>query len=119
MIEMISTDPADRVLRLRITGKIDREDLDAVSAELETRLNTHPKLRIYAEIEELKGMSLRALMRDLRLSARHFRDVDKEAVVTDIKWIRRLARIGNVLPGVAVRRFSGHDKDEALRWISE
>lgn len=118
MIELIPDGLHDRVLGLRISGSIERPDLDAVGAVFEDKLGRHKRLRIYAEVQDLGGISPAALMEDLRLSVRHFRDVEREAIVTEAGWLEVLARAGDLLPGIAVRHFSWLEKSQALEWIN-
>jgi hypothetical protein len=119
MIELIPTVLDDRVLGMRIRGGIDRADLDTVAAAFEDKLERHARVRIYAEVEEVGGLTPAALLEDLRLSLRHFRDVEREAIVTDSGWLDLPAKAGNLLPGIEVRAFSWLDKGEALAWISD
>jgi hypothetical protein len=118
MIELIPTGPDERVLGMRISGPIERSDLDTVAAAFEDKLKHHRRLRIYAEVRDMGGITPAALIEDLRLSLRHFRDVEREAIVVDADWLALLARAGDLLPGIEVRQFSWLDKDEALAWIN-
>jgi hypothetical protein len=118
MIELIPTGPDERVLGMRISGPIERTDLDTVAAAFEEKLKRHRRLRIYAEVRDMGGITPAALMEDLRLSLRHFRDVEREAFVVDAHWLALLARAGDLLPGIEVRQFSWLEKDEALAWIN-
>jgi hypothetical protein len=118
MIEVIPTGLDDRVLGVRVTGPIERGDLDAVAAAFEEKLRRHKRLRIYAEIVDMGKVTPSALLEDLRLSMRHFRDVEREAIVADAGWLALLARAGNLVPGIEVRCFSWLDKGKALEWIN-
>lgn len=119
MIELIPTGVDDRVVGIRIRGGIDRADLDAVAAAFEDKLERHSRVRIYAEVQDLGRLSPDALLQDLRLSVRHFRDVEREAIVTDAVWLDLLAKAGNLLPGIEVRAFAWPEKGKALAWINE
>lgn len=119
MIELIPTGVDDRVLGICIRGGIDRADLDAVAAAFEDKLERHSRVRIYAEVQDLGRLSPDALLQDLRLSLRHVRDVEREAIVTDAGWLDLLAKTGNLLPGIEVRAFAWPEKGEALAWINE
>jgi len=118
MIEFISVGLEDRVLGLRIRGRIERTDLEAVTLALEDKLTRHERVRVYAEVDDLGGISPSALLADLRLGVRHYRDVDREAVVTDASWMAALAKAGNLLPGIEVRAFETKDKASAQAWIN-
>jgi hypothetical protein len=118
MIELIEAGLDEKVLAMRISGSIERRDLDLVAAALEEKLLGRTRVRIYVEIQELEGISPQALLEDLRLSLRHFRQVEREAIVTGATWLKLLARLGGLIPGIEVRQFSWIEKDEALQWIN-
>lgn len=119
MIHLIPTG-AHHVVGLRIEGKVTADDLETVVAELEGRLKAHDQVRVYAEIDELSGMTFEAFIKDLKYSVRHFRDVEREAVVTGSVWIERLVDLGGALfPSIETRHFTPERKEEALRWVRD
>ena len=119
MIEPVPI-PAGNVIGFRIEGKISGEDVSLITEEIEARLERYSKLRIYAEVDGLAGMTMKALFKDIAFSLRHFRDFEREAIVTDAAWLRQLALIGDrVVPGIEVRHFYKSERDDALQWIIE
>ena len=109
---------ADKIIALEIDGWIDAEDIDRITELIEKRLNTGEKLRIYAEVNNFSGMSLGALIKDLRFSLQHLQDFEKEAIVSDRKWLEGLAALGNTLfSGIEVKHFTPDEKDRALTWV--
>jgi hypothetical protein len=117
MIHLVPTG-AHHVVGLRIEGKITADDFQTAVAELEGRLKAHDQVRVYAEIGEISGMTLEAFIKDLKYSLRHFRDVEREAVVTDSAWIEKLVDLGGALfPSIETRHFTPERRDDALRWI--
>ena len=108
------------VVGFRISGRIEDADFDRVAALIEQTLDAHDRVRVYAEIESLDGVSLDALWKDLRFSCKHIRDVEREAVVTDKQWLANLAQISDKLfSGLEVKHFGLDQKDEARDWILE
>ena len=109
---------ADKIIALEIDGWIDAEDIDRITELIEKRLNTGEKLRIYAEVNNFSGMSLGALIKDLRFSLQHLQDFEKEAIVSDRKWLEGLAALGNTLfSGIEVKHFAPDEKERALAWV--
>ncbi|PSB08926.1 STAS/SEC14 domain-containing protein [Pleurocapsa sp. CCALA 161] len=109
---------ADQIIALEIDGWIDAEDIDRVTELIEKRLNTDEKLRIYVEVNNFSGMSLGALIKDLKFSLQHLQDFEKEAIVSDRKWLEGLAALGNTLfSGIEVKHFTPAEKDRALEWV--
>lgn len=117
MIEPIPL-PVDNVIGFRIDGKINSEDVSRIADVIEARLERHPKLRVYAEVERFSGMSVEAFLKDITFSLRHFRHFEREAIVSDAAWLKKLADIGDrMFPSIEVRHFSVSEKDKALEWI--
>jgi hypothetical protein len=68
----------DRVLGLRIKGRVEKADLDAVAMAFERKLQGYPHPRIYAEVQEMGSISPAALIENLGLSLGHFHDVERK-----------------------------------------
>jgi hypothetical protein len=109
----------DRIIGLDINGSISAEDIERVVEVIEKKFDTTSKLRIYAEISNWSGMSLGAFVKDLNFSLKHLNDFEKEAIVSDSKWLEALAALGNSLfSGIEVKHFNFKERDKALEWIS-
>ncbi|MFQ5949806.1 MAG: STAS/SEC14 domain-containing protein [Nitrospiria bacterium] len=109
---------ADNVVGFLISGKIRKEDIDRVLLVIEKKLQAHDKLRVYAEVSSIEGMAWGALLQDVRFSLKHFRDFEKEAIVSDKAWLAKLANVGDKLfPSIEVRHFPWAEKAQALEWI--
>ena len=108
----------DHIIGLEIDGWIDAEDIDRIVKIVEPRIDTGEKLRIYAEVNSWSGMSLGAFIKDLKFSLKHLKDFEKEAIVSDRKWLEALAALGNTLfSGIEVKHFTPDESDKALEWL--
>lgn len=117
MIEMVPTG-AENIIGFRLSGKFETGDFEQVTGIMEEKLKEHEKLRVYAEIENFEGMSIQAILKDIAFSLKHYRDFEKEAVVTNTSWIATLARIGDrILPIIEVKHFRSEEKEDALDWL--
>ncbi|WP_413164047.1 STAS/SEC14 domain-containing protein [Capilliphycus salinus ALCB114379] len=117
MLELIPTG-SDRVVGLHIQGKIETADFDKVIQKIENQLKFHPKLRIYAEIESLEGMSPQAVWKDLKFTFQHFHDFEREAVVSDKRWLEKWGNFSNKLfSSIEVKHFHFDQKQQALEWV--
>ena len=115
-VQLITHRP-DNIIGLDIDGWINAEDIDRIIKLVEPRLDKGERLRIYAEVNNWSGMPLGAFMKDLRFSLKHLQDFDKEAIVSDRKWLEGLAALGNTLfSGIEVKHFTP-DEDKALKWV--
>jgi hypothetical protein len=119
MIEIIPFEEGN-VIGFRLKGRLEDNEFDEIVRIMEERLKLHKKLRVYAEVEEFKGMSVNSFMKDIHYGLKHWREFDKEAVVSDKGWLRACAWIaGSIIPGVEVRHFTFDQKEEAKEWIRE
>lgn len=108
----------DNVIGFRINEKIEAEDMNTVLGLIEEKLKLQDKLRIYAEVDHWSGISAAAFFEDLKLSLKHFRDFEKEAIVSDSKWIKNLATItNNLFSSIEVKHFEPKDKEQAWDFI--
>ncbi|MEB3355962.1 MAG: STAS/SEC14 domain-containing protein [Synechococcales bacterium] len=117
MLEILSM-PVENVVGLRISGKIEASDFDRAIAVVEEKLKLFDRLRVYVEVDNLTGLSLEALIKDLQFTLRHYKDFEREAVVSDRQWLQRLAAVGDRLfPSIDVRHFDVSEKEQALAWV--
>lgn len=118
MIELLSVGTGN-VIGYRIKGKIETDDFDRIASFIEENLKTHDKLRIFAEIESIEGMSLEAFVKDLKFGLKNYNRFEKAAVITDKDWIRKIVEIeGKLFPGIDAKFFSFAEKHAAMEWIS-
>ncbi len=119
MLEIIPFEEGN-IIGFRLSGKMEDDEFDKVVGLLEERLKEHKKLRVYAEVEEFKGMSVNTFMKDLHYSLKHWRDFDKEAVVSDKGWLKTWVNIaGPLFPHIDVKHFSFEEKEKAKEWVRE
>lgn len=117
MLEIIPFEEGN-IIGFRLSGKMEDDEFDEIVVRMEGMLKEHKKLRIYAEVEEFKGMSVNTFMKDIHYGLKHWRDIEKEAVVSDKGWIKSWAGFASsLIPNIEVRCFSFEQKDEAKEWI--
>ena len=116
-VKLITHKP-DHIIGLEIDGWIDTEDIDRIVKIVEPKINSGERLRIYAEVNSWSGMSLAAFIKDMKFSLQHLNDFEKEAIVSDNKWLEALAALGNTLfSGIEVKHFTPDERDKALEWL--
>lgn len=119
-LELLSLE-TPRSIGMKIHGMITGDDLDRAIVSMETMLKSADgKLRVYVEVEEFSGMSPAALFKDLRFGLRHFSDVEKEAIVSDVSWLKALTKVSDRLfPSIEVAHFAPADRQVALDWLAK
>lgn len=119
MLEML---PApDTVVAMRMTGRIDRADIERAIEAVDAALARHERISFYAEAD-IAGMTPGALARDIGYGLGMLRElhrVPRAALVTSQDWMRRIARVEQaILPGIEIRAFTPAEREAALAWVS-
>ncbi|MGI9276520.1 MAG: STAS/SEC14 domain-containing protein [Endozoicomonas sp.] len=119
MIELLEM-PADHIIGLKVSGKIERDDILPLIEQMAPRFERYDQLSVYVEVESWEGISLSALWEDLKFGIPHLKAIHKKAVVTDKQWLGRVVEWADMLfPGVDAETFSLDDRDKAISWLME
>ena len=106
------------VVGIKIDGKITEEEFDGIISKFEEKFERFEKVHLYAEMKNFDGMELKAFFKDLKFGLTHFNKFEKEAVVTDEKWVQEFATISDPLvPMVEVKAFTYAEKAQAKQWV--
>ena len=118
MIELLEMH-SDRVVGVKIDGKIQKADIQAIEAAFAEKFEQFDKVGIYVEVAHLGGITLDALVEDLKFGLSKFRHFAKKAVVSEHQWMDKLATVGDKLfPSIEVKHFSVAEKADAIAWVS-
>jgi hypothetical protein len=121
MIEILEMHPSN-VLGMKVSGKIEKEDIEAIIPAMKEKVAACDKVNLYVEIESLTGMSLDAVIEKFRYALFSIKHIKKEAVVADASWMTTLldvaGKLYHVYPGIEVKHFPKEKRDEALEWIA-
>lgn len=121
MLELLPT-PAPHVVAFRAGGTINAADFDRVAAAIDAGLRTREQVSVYAEIVNLGGFTLEALLKDIVYGLKqiaNLRQYARYAVVTDAQWLRTAADFENKLfPGIEIRTFALEDDEAAMDWVA-
>lgn len=110
----------DDVIGLRVEGGVGRVHFETIAELVENKLERHPKLRIYVEMRGFAGMSPMTFFEDLKLALKHWKRFEREAVVTDAKWIQQMTRgAAKLFNGIDIRVFPMSERLAARQWIEE
>lgn len=118
MIEFIDFQ-SPKVVGMRIKGKISKDGIERILALVKEKMEkTEERLHIYVELEEWSGISLTALVEDIKFAVPNLRKFAKKAVVTDKSWVATLGEFGDkFFPSIEFIAFAFDEKENALDWI--
>jgi hypothetical protein len=122
VIEQLEDMPAGTV-GFRAAGEIEREDYtDVLVPGLRRALEGGGRLRALYLIEDLDEIEPGAVLEDSKLGfdlvARHRNAMERSAVVTDLEWMARAAKLFEwMIPGEA-RVFPRAQLEQAKAWVA-
>lgn len=117
MIELLDMG-ATGVIGVRISGRIDKPDVDRVAAAVKATFGEADKLRVYVEVKNFDGIAFQALLVDLRFAIPNLGRLRKKAVVSETKRMETSVVLANRLfPNAEIRHFPLDQAAEAKAWV--
>ena len=107
-----------KVLEIHLTGKLAKEDYAQFVPTVERLVRQHSKIRILVQMQDFHGWTAGALWEDLKFDAKHFRDIERVAIVGETKWQRGMAVFCKPFTSAEIRYFNRSAVDEARGWLT-
>jgi hypothetical protein len=119
MLRVLSGFPHN-VLAILASGEVTGEEFRNIFVPAaEAKLKAHGKLSLYYQFgPHFTNMKAKAMWEDAKLDIGHWREWDRIAVVTDVSWIRKGAKLAVMLLHRPVRVFSNAETDMARDWVA-
>jgi hypothetical protein len=114
-IETIST---GRVLEVRVTGKLTKESYQKFVPAVDAQIKEYGKLRILFVMEDFHGWTAGAMWEDLKFDLKHWKDIERLAIVGDKKWEKGMALFCKPFTKATIRYFDAADLDDAREWLA-
>jgi hypothetical protein len=108
-----------KILNVRVSGKLTKEDYEQFTPELEKLIERHGKIRVLFEMYDFHGWSVAALWEDVKFDFKHFSDIERIAMVGDKAWQEGMSFFCKPFTRAEVRYFGHHETDRAREWIGE
>jgi hypothetical protein len=108
-----------KLLEVKLSGKLTREDYEHFAPEVERLIQQHGKLRLLVRMHDFHGWSLGALWEDIKFDVKHFADIERLALVGESKWEAGMAVFCKPFTRATIRYFDQAKADEAVAWIHE
>jgi len=110
----------DRIVYLRVDGKLLHRDYEQLVPALEALLEEHRSIRCLLEMTGFEGIELRALWDELRFDTRHGAEIERVAVVGNRAWEKWMTKLSRVLfPNAELRYFDVAKREAAEQWIEQ
>ena len=107
-----------KVLEVRLSGKLTKEDYESFVPVVERLVRQHGKIRLLVVMHDFHGWTAGALWEDTKFAAHHFTDIDRLAVVGETKWQHGMAVFCKPFTAATVRYFDHTAINDANAWAA-
>ncbi|HEY4313547.1 MAG TPA: STAS/SEC14 domain-containing protein [Pirellulales bacterium] len=108
---------AGKILEVRASGKLSKQDYERFLPEVERLIKAQGKLRILLELHDFHGWEVAALWEDIKFDMKHFRDIERLAVVGETKWEAGMAAFCKPFTSATIKYFDHTKAAEAKAWL--
>jgi SpoIIAA-like len=112
-------EPGGRVLGVELTGKLTVDDYNHFVPEVERLVKAFGKIRMLVRMHDFHGWTMGALWEDIKFDWKHFRDIERLALVGDRRWEAGMAAFCKPFTTATIRYFHESKADEARAWVTE
>lgn len=112
-------DADGRVLNVKASGKLAKVDYEHWLPEMERLIQKHGKVRVLFEMHDFHGWEAGALWQDVKFELKHFRDIERLAMVGEKAWEHGMAVFCKPFTTAKIRYFDRNQAAEARSWIAE
>lgn len=106
-----------KVLIVRATGKLSTEDYEQFVPKVEHLIERFGKIRVLFEMRDFSGWEAGALWEDIKFDARHFRDIERLALVGEKKWQKGMSQFCRAFTTADIKYFDLSEAPQAYEWI--
>ncbi|MFN4260195.1 MAG: STAS/SEC14 domain-containing protein [Gemmataceae bacterium] len=108
-----------KVLAVKLTGKLTKEDYEQFVPVAERLIQQHGKVRMLVEMSDFHGWTAGALWEDIKFDLKHFKDIERLALIGESKWEQGMATFCKPFTTASIKYFDAAKADEAKTWIQE
>lgn len=106
-----------KILEVKLSGKLHKDDYVKFVPLVERLIGQHGKIRMLVEMHDFHGWDMGALWEDIKFDMKHFKDIERLALVGESKWEAGMAAFCKPFTTAEIRYFYTKDIAEARRWI--
>ena len=106
-----------KLLIIRVTGKLTREDYKSFVPKVEELILKFGKIRMVLEMRDFHGWDAGALWEDIMFDIRHFSDIESLALVGDKKWEKGMSIFCKPFTKAQIKYFDLTEIYKAYEWI--
>ncbi|MBN1360448.1 MAG: STAS/SEC14 domain-containing protein [Sedimentisphaerales bacterium] len=114
----IQKESGGKLMTVRVSGKLTKEDYDRFVPEIEQAIERFGKIRFLLEMRDFHGWQAAALWEDIKFDAKHFADIERLALVGDKKWEKGMGTFCEPFTTAKIKYFDLTQVEQAREWIT-
>ncbi len=107
----------DTLIAFEVKGKLEKKDYEKLSSLLEKTEREHEKLKLFIMIGELQGITLPALLDDIKTYFTHIGKVKKVAIVGRSAIDKSLTKVTDLFTSAEIKYYPKEEYEIAKSWI--
>ncbi|MFA9432702.1 STAS/SEC14 domain-containing protein [Egicoccus sp. AB-alg2] len=103
------------MLGYAVEGRLERDDVERMQAEMRVAMEQHGDLRLLVRIDGMDDLTPEAVWQDLEMTPDYLRRVERLAVVGDERWHRWATTAAR--PFADAAHFPPEEQNDAWAWV--
>lgn len=108
-----------RILSVSVSGVLRKEDYELFVPDVDEAIERLGSVRMLVDLVGFRGWTLGALYEDTKFAVKHYRGLERVAIVGDRKWEKAMATLCKPFTKAEVRYFDIARRDAARTWLWE
>lgn len=118
MTDGIEITAVEKLLEVHVTGKLTKEFYQEFVPMLEKHIEQYGKLDILLVMHDFHGWTAGAMWEDLKFDIKHWKDIERLALVGESKWQQGMAVFCKPFTKATIRYFDHSQIHEARQWLA-
>jgi hypothetical protein len=119
MVDALEIISAGKLLHVKATGKLTKESYETFAPVVDEKIKEFGKLRILFEMHDFHGWTAGALWEDIKFDYKHWKDIERLAIVGETKWEQSMAVFCQPFTAAKIKYFDHTKLAEAKDWLAE
>jgi len=118
-MNVLETVAVGRVLEVHVSGKLTKEAYQQFVPAVDAQIREQGKLRILFVMKDFHGWTAGAVWEDLKFDLKHWKDIERLAIVGDKKWEQGMVTFCKPFTKAEIRYFDMAQLEDARQWLGE
>ncbi len=118
-MDSLETIAVGRALEVHVTGKLTKESYERLVPAVDGQIKQYGKLHILFVMQDFHGWTAGAMWEDLKFDLKHWKDIERLAIVGEKKWEQGMASFCKPFTKAQIRYFDIAQIEDARKWVAE